>query len=85
MSKAEWFRRTTGTDADRKDFSARLKRRRGASRKAQYLRLQALHLAEARHHEGAIEIVQPCSVSEILPTYERTHGSTSGGSSLKSN
>src|SRR5262249_18363839 len=56
MSKTEWFRRTTWSDADREDFNARLKRSRGAGNKAQYLRLQALHLAEAGHDEGAIEL-----------------------------
>jgi tetratricopeptide (TPR) repeat protein len=57
MSKTEWFRRSTWSDADREDFNARLKRSRGASSKAQYLRLQALHLAEAGHHAGAIELL----------------------------
>jgi tetratricopeptide (TPR) repeat protein len=55
MSKLEWFRRATWTDADREVFSARLKRSRG--NKAQYLRIQAFHLAEAGHHEGAIELL----------------------------
>jgi tetratricopeptide (TPR) repeat protein len=57
MPKTQWFRRTTWTDADREDFNARLKRSRGASSKAQYLRLQALHLAEAGHNGGAIELL----------------------------
>jgi tetratricopeptide (TPR) repeat protein len=57
MSKLEWFRRATWTDADREDFNARLKRSRGAGNKAQYLRIQAVHLAEAGHHEGAIELL----------------------------
>ncbi len=57
MSKVEWFRRTTWTDADREEFNVRLKRSRGAANKAQYLRIQAVHLAEAGHHESAIEIL----------------------------
>jgi len=57
MSSTEWFRRTTSTDADRVDFNARLKRSRGASSKAQFLRLQVLHPAEAGHHDGAIELL----------------------------
>lgn len=57
MSKTEWFRRSTWTDADREDFNARWKRSRGASSKAQYLRLQALHLAEAGQYAGAIELL----------------------------
>ena len=55
MSKTQWFRRTTWSDADREDFNARLKRSR--SSKAQFLRLQALHLAKAGHHHGAIELL----------------------------
>lgn len=57
MSKTEWFRRSTWSDANREDFNARLKRSRGAGSKAQYLRLQALYLAEAGHHAGAIELL----------------------------
>ena len=57
MSKLEWFRRTTWTDDDRKDFNARLKRSRGASNKAQYLRIQAYHLAEVGNEEGSIELL----------------------------
>jgi len=57
MSKPEWYRRATWTEADREDFNARLKRSRGAGNKAQYLRIQAYHLAEVGHHEGAIELL----------------------------
>jgi tetratricopeptide (TPR) repeat protein len=57
MSKTEWFRRTTWSDADREDFNARLKRCRGAGSKAQYLRVQAVHLAEAGRHAAAIELL----------------------------
>src|SRR5262249_12695215 len=57
MSKTEWFRRTTWSDADRDDFDARLKRSRSAANKAQYLRIQAGHLADAGHHAGAIELL----------------------------
>jgi tetratricopeptide (TPR) repeat protein len=57
MNNIEWFRRSTWSDADRTDFNARLKRCRSASNRAQYLRIQALHLAEAGHHEGAIELL----------------------------
>jgi tetratricopeptide (TPR) repeat protein len=56
-TKTEWFRRTTWSDADREDFNARLKRSRGAGNKAQYLRIQAGHLAEAGHHSEAIELL----------------------------
>ena len=57
MNKTEWFRRNTWTDADRNDFNSRLGRSRGGSRKAQYLRLQALHLAQAGLHLAAIELL----------------------------
>ncbi|MDP9351810.1 MAG: hypothetical protein M3P51_09770 [Chloroflexota bacterium] len=46
MSHAEWFRRSTWTAEDKADFTARLKRSRGSSNRAQYLRIQALHLQE---------------------------------------
>lgn len=42
----EWFRHSTWSDADRAEFEMRLARARASSR-AQYLRIQALHLAEA--------------------------------------
>jgi tetratricopeptide (TPR) repeat protein len=57
MSKTEWFRRTTWSDADREDFNARLKRSRGVGNKAQYLRIQAGHLADAGLHAAAIELL----------------------------
>ena len=56
MSKTDWFRRTTWTDADRESFNARLKRCRSAENKAQYLRIQAVCLAEAGQHAAAIEL-----------------------------
>ena len=58
MSKTEWYRRTTWSDADREDFNAHLKRSRGAGNKSQYLRIQAAHLAEAGHHAAAIELLE---------------------------
>lgn len=57
MAKTDWFRRTTWSDADREDFNARLNRSRGARNKAQYLRIQAVHLAAAGHHAGSIELL----------------------------
>jgi tetratricopeptide (TPR) repeat protein len=57
MSQTEWFRRSTWGEADREDFNARLKRSRGAGNKAQYLRIQAGHLAEAGNHAAAIELL----------------------------
>ena len=56
MSKTEWYRRSTWTDFDREEFNARLQRSRGTGNKAQYLRIQASHLAEAGLHAAAIEL-----------------------------
>ena len=42
----DWFRKKTWSDADRVDFFLRLKRSRGCGKKAQYLRIQALHLQD---------------------------------------
>jgi tetratricopeptide (TPR) repeat protein len=47
MGEPEWFRRTTWTERDAADFEERLGRSRGANRKAQYLRIQAVHLFES--------------------------------------
>jgi tetratricopeptide (TPR) repeat protein len=58
MAKDDWFRRTTWTDQDRDEFQARLARSRGAANKAQYLRIQAYHLAEAREYEVALELLE---------------------------
>jgi tetratricopeptide (TPR) repeat protein len=57
MSQTEWFRRSTWSDADREDFNARLQRSRGAGNKAQYLRIQARHLADAGNHAAAVELL----------------------------
>jgi tetratricopeptide (TPR) repeat protein len=57
MSKEDWYRRKTWTEADRMEFDARLKRSRGSGNKAQYLRIQALYLADAGHDESAIELL----------------------------
>jgi tetratricopeptide (TPR) repeat protein len=46
MGKPEWFRRTTWTERDAAEFDERLARSRGANRKAQCLRIQAVHLFE---------------------------------------
>lgn len=40
----EWFRRTSWSPDDEREFFARLKRSRGARNKSQYLRIQASHL-----------------------------------------
>ena len=57
MNNPKWFRRATWTDADRQDFNARLDRSRSSGNKAQYLRIQAAHLAQSGHYDGAIELL----------------------------
>ena len=46
MKKPEWYRRTTWTPDDKADFEAHLKRSRTSFHKAQYLRIQAVHLQQ---------------------------------------
>ena len=60
MARDDWFRRTTWSAADAKEFFARLKRSRPSS-KAQYLRIQAHTLAETRQDalsRVALELLQ---------------------------
>ncbi len=57
MGRFDWYRRSTWDDSDREEFEARLKRCRYAGSKAQYLRIQAHHLAEVGLHTPAIELL----------------------------
>jgi tetratricopeptide (TPR) repeat protein len=52
----DWFRVPVVDESTRTEFEARLKRARPASR-AQYLKLQAFHLAEIGHHEEALRML----------------------------
>ena len=54
---ADWFRHSTWESHDREDFARRLARAPAANR-AQYLRIQGVHLAEAGLHEPAIGILR---------------------------
>lgn len=49
----DWFRRKSWTNRDRDEFFLRLKRSRGQSSKAQYLRVQAAELLAVRTEENA--------------------------------
>lgn len=49
-SKGDWFRRTSWSEHDQREFERRLQHARVHSR-AQYLRIQAVHLAEAGNAE----------------------------------
>ncbi|ELP32924.1 tubulin-specific chaperone D, partial [Rhodopirellula baltica] len=57
MSNDDWYRRTTWTEADSTAFQARLKRSRGTYHKAQYLRIQAHYLANAKLAQDAVELL----------------------------
>lgn len=57
MGREDWYRRTTWSDADEDQFRARLKRSRTSANKSQYLRVQAVYLAEAGHHTSAIQLL----------------------------
>lgn len=50
MAKDDWFRRETWSSEDQGEFERRLARSRPTSR-AQYLRIQAVHLRQAREPE----------------------------------
>ena len=54
MARNDWFRRTTWSAADQDAFFERLERSRGSARKAQYARIQAVHLERT----GKPELVQ---------------------------
>ena len=56
MKNQEWFRRTTWSPDAERDFYERLNRAR-PSNKAQYLRIQALHLAEAGQADAALNLL----------------------------
>ena len=56
MSSDDWYRRTTWTDEDRVAFNARLERARRYNR-PQYLRIQAVHLADVGNHSAALEML----------------------------
>lgn len=67
MAKAQWFRRTTWDGDDQREFYARLRRSRSSFHKAQYLRIQALHLerdAEPPLLDAALQLL-----SQLLAEY----------------
>jgi len=58
MAKVEWFRRATWTSQDEEEFQSRLNRSRRDGGKAQYLRIQSLHLAMAGNHKAALQLLE---------------------------
>ena len=69
--KEEWFRRTSwGRDA-KEAFCARFKRSRSTFHKAQYLRIQALHLQETRQQplvEAALDLLAELQTNHPDPS-----------------
>ena len=63
MPTDDWFRRTTWTEADQHAFRERLSRSR-KHKKSQYLRIQALHLAESGKPAAALKLL-----AEVCQTY----------------
>ena len=57
MGRRDWFRNDTWTPDVKAAFRQRLGRSRGSFHRAQYLRIQAFHLAEAGHNQAAIELL----------------------------
>lgn len=57
MMANDWFRKVTWSDADAEDFRKRLLRARVHNR-AQYLRIQAGHLAQASHTGAALRLLE---------------------------
>lgn len=57
MGREDWYRRTTWTAEDQRDFFDRLKRARGTYNKAQYLRIQALYLQQSGFYADAVHLL----------------------------
>jgi tetratricopeptide (TPR) repeat protein len=57
MGQDDWYRRKSWTDADRSEFHQRLKRSRTMGNVAQYVRIQAVYLADVGEMQGAIELL----------------------------
>ena len=53
----DWFRRTSWTKVDKAEFEQKLWRAHRHNR-AQYVRIQGVHLAEAGHHKAAVELFE---------------------------
>jgi tetratricopeptide (TPR) repeat protein len=56
MAEQDWFRKTSWNKSDQGDFWAHWKRARGASTKAQYLRIQALYLSD-QYQAASLEML----------------------------
>jgi len=67
----DWYRKTTWTGDDAADFFAQLARTQTDIRRAQYLKIQALTLRDAKQYQAALELVD--TAIEKFPTREMTH------------
>jgi tetratricopeptide (TPR) repeat protein len=59
MASDEWYRKETWSNTDREDFNTRLRPTRKNNR-AEYLQIQACHLAEVDLHSAALELLDDC-------------------------
>ena len=71
MPNDDWYRKTTWTGDDAADFFAQLARTQTDIRRAQYLKIQALTLRDAKQYQAALELVD--TAIEKFPTREMTH------------
>jgi len=70
VPKADWYRKTTWTSDDAKDFFAQLACAQTDIHRAQYLKIQALTLKEAKQCDAALELID--TAVEKFPTREVT-------------
>lgn len=70
MPKDDWYRKTTWTNDDAKDFFAQLACSQTDIHRAQYLKIQALTLKDAKQYDAALELVEVAI--EKFPTREMT-------------
>jgi predicted Zn-dependent protease len=68
MARDDWFRQTSWTAQDAVEFQARLKRSRGDVSKAQYLRIQAIHLAGVGLHDAALKLTDQLLKNHPVPS-----------------
>jgi len=70
VPKDDWYRKTTWTSDDAADFFAHLARSRTDFHRAQYLKVQALALKDAKQYHAALELLE--MAIEKFPNRETT-------------
>ncbi len=68
MAKDDWYRRSTWTELDEEEFFARLDRSRDRYHRAQYLRIQAVHLYQSGLHAEALRLLDHLVGHEAEPS-----------------